>query len=288
MALTKKEQDAIIVSKAMRAASKRRVATKVILVVLIAALFVSGGAWGIMTFVDQNSMLISITEKNEGLTLSNTADFAETTMRMNMHGPEKMDAYTYTWFDVSSMLGKDGPHHGNGYICYSFYIKNISTTQSCLYTMDAKIMKDTKNVSSALRLLVIESDINCENEVESAKVYAKKQTNGLSEYVSYDDCRTNQEPILLNTLNSSYQLLDSNVACDFVEDVFDETTGEFLGCYAMRETGKELKYDSYRKYTIVMWFEGTDLQCVDDILGGKCVIQFNFTLEEYLDVEYYG
>ena len=56
----------------------------------------------------------------------------------------------------------------------------------------------------------------------------------------------------------------------------------------MRETGKELQYNSYRKYTIAMWLEGTDLQCVNDILGGKCVIQFHFILEEYLDVEYYG
>lgn len=288
MALTKKEQDAIIVSKAMKAASKRRTATKVIVIVLLAALFISGSAWGIMTFVEQNSMLVSITEKQEGLTLSQTANFDENSTRINMRGPEKMDAYTYTWFDVENFLGKDGPHHGLNYVCYSFYLKNVSPTQSCLYTMDAKIVKDTKNVSSALRLLVIESDINCENEVENAKVYAKKKEDGVSEYVSYDECLLGQSPMALEDLNYKYSLLDTNVAYDFVEDVYDEETQEYLGYFAMREKGKELKYNSYRKYTIVMWFEGTDLQCVNDILGGKCTIQINFTLEKYLDVEYYG
>ena len=288
MALTKKEQDSIIVSKAMKAASKRRTATKVIVVILIASLFVSGSAWGIMTFVEQNSMLVSISEKREGLSLSTTADFAEATTKINMHGPERMDAYTYTWFNAQDFLGKDGPHHGDNYICYSFYLKNVSLTQTCLYTMDAKIVKDVKNVSSAMRILVIESDTNCENEVETARVYAKKRSDGLSEYISYDDCKKNQEPLYLATLNSKFTLLDTNLAYDFLEDVVDEETGEELGYFAMRETGKELKYDSYRKYTIVMWLEGTDLQCVNDILGGKCTIQINFTIEKYLDVEYYG
>ena len=154
--------------------------------------------------------------------------------------------------------------------------------------MDAKITKDTKNVSSALRLLIIESDMNCKNEVESARVFAKKKEDGLSEYVSYNDCIETQTPMLLNDLNGSNGLLTSNVAYDFPEDVYDEETGEFLGYFAMRETGKKLDYNSYKKYTIVIWFEGTDLQCVNAILGGKCTIQINFTLEEYLDVEYYG
>ena len=288
MALTKKEQDAIIVSKAMKAASKRRTATKVIVAVLIAALFISGSAWGIMTFVEENSMLVSIADRREGLSLSPTADFAEPTTKINMHGPERMDAYTYTWFDSQDFLGKEGPHHGVNYICYSFYLKNVSLTQTCLYTMDAKITKDTKNVSSALRILIIESDMNCENEVESAKVYAKKRADGVSEAISYDDCIEDQTPISLNELNMRHTLLETNTAYDFLEEVYDEETGEDLGYFAMRQTGKELKYNSYRKYTIVMWLEGTDLQCVNDILGGKCSIQINFTLEEYLDVEYYG
>ena len=70
MALTKKEQDNIIVSKAMQAASKRRVATKIIAIVLFATLVVSGGAWGVMSIIDANSMLISISDKKEGLSLS--------------------------------------------------------------------------------------------------------------------------------------------------------------------------------------------------------------------------
>ena len=64
MALTKKEQDNIIVSKAMKAASARRVATKVIVIVLAVSLVISGGAWGVISFIEANSMMISINEKS--------------------------------------------------------------------------------------------------------------------------------------------------------------------------------------------------------------------------------
>ena len=222
MALTKKEIDSIIVSKAMKAASKRRTATKIIVIILLASLVLSGGAWGIMTFVEQNSMMVSVDNVKEGLSLCQTEDFEKPVTKLNMQGPEKMDAYTYTWFKTDSFLGKDGPHHDNNYICYSFYLKNVSPTNGCLYTLEAQITKNTKNVASALRILIIESDMNCENEVETARVFAQKKSDGLSEYISYDDCRDGQEQITLEMLNASrspdseLNLLDTNVAYPFL------------------------------------------------------------------------
>ena len=294
MALTKKEQDAIIISKAMRAASKRRTATKIIVIILLASLVLSGGAWGIISFVEQNSMMVSVDQTKEGLSLCQTPDFEKPVTKLNMQGPEKMDAYTYTWFFTDKFLGKDGPHHDNNYICYSFYLKNVSPTNGCLYTMETQITKNIKNTSSALRILIIESDMNCNNEVETAKVYAQKKSDGLSEYIAYDDCTVDQEPNTLEMLNASrsptsnLELLDTNVAYPFLEDVYNKETEEYLGFFAMREEGKKLDYNSYKKYTIVMWLEGTDLQCTNEILGGKCTVQINFKLEKYLDVEYYG
>lgn len=289
MALTKKEQDSIIVSKAMQAASKRRIATKVIAIILFATLVLSGGAWGVMSIIDANSMMISISDKKEGLSLSVEPTFEYPTTKLAMKGPEKMDAYTYTWFNFEKdVLGKDGAHHGMGYICYSFYIKNISPTNPCLYNFDIKITKNTKNVASAIRFMVIESDENCKNEVYSAKVYAQEKEDGTAEFVSYNDCVQNQEALSLNLLNSGNSLLQTNTTFPFVGNVINEETGEDMGLYAVREKGKRLSHDSYVKYTILAWFEGTDLQCVNAVLGGKCVFSLNFELTEYLDVEYYG
>ena len=289
MALTKKEQDNIIVSKAMQAASKRRVATKIIAIVLFATLVLSGGAWGVMSIIDANSMMISISDKQEGLALSMEPTFEYPTTKLSIGGPERMDAYTYTWFNFEKdILGKDGAHHGIGYICYSFYLKNVSPTNPCLYTFDIRLTKNTRNVASAIRFMVIESDENCENEVYSARVYAQEKEDGTAEFVSYNDCVESQTGVSLALLNSNNSLLQTNTTFPFVGNVIDEETGDDLGLYAVRETNKRLSHNAYVKYTIVAWFEGTDLQCVNDVLGGKCVFSLNFELTEYLDVEYYG
>ncbi len=288
MALSAKETTNIIVSKAMQAASARRTATKVIVIVLVSALILSGGAWGVISFIEANSMMVSINDTKEGLTLSATADFAEKTSRINMKGPEKMNAVTFPWIRIEEdVLGKEGAHHGGSYICYSFYLKNVSPTSPCLYTFDVRFTKDTKNISSATRIMIIESDENCENEVDKVRVFAKAKADGTAECISYDECNENQNPLAIEQLNE-YRLLDTNMTYPFIEEVIDEETGEDLGYFALRETGNRLSHEAYKKFTVVIWLEGTDLQCVNNILGGRCSIQFEFSIEEYLDPEYYG
>ena len=288
MALTKKEQENIIVSKAMKAASARRVATKVIVIVLTASLVISGGAWGVISFIDANSMMISINEAKVGLALSNDATFEYPTTNINMKGPKTMDAYTYSWFDENNILGKDGAHHGYNYICYSFYLKNVSPTNACSYTLGIKFTKDTKNVSAATRILLIQSDENCENEVYKARCFAKAREDGTAEYISYDECEPNQQGLLLENLDKDNKILNTNMTYPFMEQLYNNETGEDLGYYAFKESERRLSHNAYIKFTVVMWLEGTDLQCVNSILGGKCVVQFEFTLDEMLEIEYYG
>ena len=288
MALTKKEQDNIIVSKAMKAASARRVATKVIVIVLAVSLVISGGAWGVISFIEANSMMVSINDVKEGLALSNDATFEYPTTKINMKGPGAMDAYTYTWFNADEILGKDGSHHGSNYVCYSFYLKNISPTSACLYTLGIKFTKDTHNLSAATRILLIESDEGCKNEVYKARCFAKAKDDGTAEYVSYDDCEPNQQGLMLEALNSKQTILDTNMTYPFMGDLLSAENGDDTGYYVFKESNRRLSHDAYIKFTVVMWLEGTDLQCVNDVLGGKCSLQFEFTLDEMLEVEYYG
>jgi len=289
MALSKKEQDSIIVNKAMKAASKRRTATKVIIIVLLVALFLSGGAWGVMTFVEANSMKISIDNVKEGLSLSSNVSFEDPTTSINMKGPTALEAYTYSWFNIKDeILSKDGQHNGSGYICYSYYLKNVSETSACLYTMSIKITKNTKNLASAMRIMVIESDEGCLNEANSVKVYAERKVDGTAENIAYDFCEDTQIGLTLEDLNSNYNILDTNMTYPYLGEVFSDETEESLGYYVMQENGKKLSHNAFIKYTIVVWFEGTDMQCVNDVLGGKCTFEVEYSIEEYLSPEYYG
>ena len=284
MALTHKETEEIIKNKTLRAASSTRTATKVIVMILIGALVITGGAYGVMTIIDNNAMTVSVSNgKNTGLSLSEYEDFYESTTRLDMKAPESMNAYTYPYFNISSqLLGKEGAHHADGFIAYSFFLKNVDVTRDCLFTLGIEVQKDTKNLAAALRIMVIESDLNNENEVNNVNIYSMVKTDGTAEYISYNDCVEDQVPITLEQLNDSYALLNTNVATPFMGEVYDEE-GNDLGYFAMREQHKELKANTYRKYTIVMWLEGTDLQCDNNILGGRCSVKVEFALEEYSD-----
>ena len=288
MALTKKEQDNIIVSKAMKSAMRRRAATKIIAIVLFATLVLSGGAWGIMTIIDANTMSIAINNAKEGLTLSNDATFESTTTKINMKGPEQLSPITYPWINEASLVGKDGAHNGENYICHSFYLKNVSPTTACSYTFSIRFAKNTKDIASAVRIMIIESDENCINETENVRVLAQAKDDGVAECISYNDCVENQLGLPLQSLSSGGSLLQSNMTDSFLGNVQDEETGEDLGYYALKESGKRLSHAAYIKYTVVIWLEGTDLQCVNAIVGGKCAIQFEFSIDEYLEIEYYG
>ena len=284
MALTHKETEEIIKNKTLRAASSTRTATKIIVMVLIGALVITGGAYGVMTIIDNNAMTVSISNaKNTGLTLSEFENFDDATTSLDMKAPDTLNAYTYPYFNIpAQILGKEGAHHSGGYLAYSFFLKNLDLTRDCEYTVGITIQKDTKNLAASLRILIIESDLNNENEVDQVNIYAMSKIDGTAEYVSYNDCVQDQVPITLETLNDSYSMLKTNVATPFIGEQYDDD-GNDLGYFAMREQHKVLKANTYRKYTIVQWLEGTDLQCDNNILGGRCSLRMEFSLEGYSD-----
>lgn len=293
MALSRKEQDAIITNKLIKAASKTRTATKIIIVVLLVALLLTGGTYGVLTFINANSMQISIKESNvnEGLSLSKIKNPTNKDMssNINMEGPETMDAYTYAWLNMEAdIFGYEGGHHGASYIAYSFFLINTSPTRRCKYTMAGEIVKNTLNTASAIRVMVIEDEEDVENRPNNTKVYAQAKADGTAEYVAYDDCKADQVGLTLNELNVSYPLLQVPTTTPFLGEVYTDTD-EYEGLYIFKDTGKELAHAEQKKFTIVIWFEGTDRQCINDILGGKCTINFWFEVEEFDDdPEYYG
>jgi len=48
----------------------------------------------------------------------------------------------------------------------------------------------------------------------------------------------------------------------------------------LNKTVTNFEVDAIRHYTIVMWLEGTDPDCIDDILGGEFKVSFSFTIIE--------
>ena len=48
----------------------------------------------------------------------------------------------------------------------------------------------------------------------------------------------------------------------------------------MRTSGEKFKSKDKDKYTVVIWLEGNDPDCVDDIIGGTLKLSMDFKIAE--------
>lgn len=290
--LTDKEKLDIVRSKDVVTKMKRRTVSKWVALLLAIALIVTGSVWGVLSLVDYNSMKVVIDKESTGIALSEDYAFTKPATNITIKGPSRMKDLTYTDLDIDNeVLGKEGSHPSEkGYIAYTVFLKNVADYKSLKYVTRLTIPKSDKEMQKAIRILVMTTryDENG-NELEpDVKIYAQKKDDGSAENVAYDSDQLDiQKPIPLDRLNmgSSFKLKD-NMTTPFLEYREDYTLDETF--YVDLVMGQNLNGNEIVKYTVAMWFEGSDAQCVDNILGGYCVVRLEFGVEEYGDAKPIG
>ena len=265
---TKSKQDEIIKNQKIRAASKRRTATTVITIFLLCALLLTGAVWGTIAFIDANSMRIVVDKSNVGdISISKTADFSSPATVLKMNGPEEMSNITYDWILKDELFGKEGDHHGDNYIAYSFFIKNVSDSD-ILYKGSIVLNYVSKDIERAVRIVIIEDE-------EKAACYAVTRSDGSPEYIAYDsDDKATQQPLPLGDSRLD-ELLGSNVTTPFLSDEPKDSNVEVFESEDIFLAVGEVK-----KYTVLIWLEGSDSDCMDAIIGAKVNFEYNFRVTQ--------
>ena len=264
----KSKQDEIIKNQKIRAASKRRTATTVIIIFLICALLLTGAAWGTIVFIDANSMRIVVDKNNVGdITVSKTADFASPSSVLKMNGPEDISNITYDWIYRDDLFGKEGDHHGDNYIAFSFFLKNVGDSD-ILFKSSIVLNYVSKDIERAVRIVIIEDE-------EKATCYAVPRSDGTPEYIAYDtDVKETQQPLPLGESKLD-ELLGTNVTTPFSSD---EPKDNNITVFESDDTF--LAVDEVRKYTVLIWLEGSDSDCMDAIIGAKVNFEYNFRVTQ--------
>lgn len=264
----KSKQDDIIKNKKIRAASKRRTATTVIIIFLICALLLTGAAWGTIAFIDANSMRVVVEKNNVGdISISKTADFSSPSTVLKMNGPEDISNITYDWILKDELFGKEGDHHGNNYIAYSFFLKNVSDSD-ILFKSSIMLNYVSKDIERAVRIVVIEDE-------EKATCYAVTRSDGSPEYIAYDtDSKETQKPLPLGDSRLD-ELLGTNVTTPFSTD---EPKDNNVLVFESADTF--LAVEEVKKFTVLIWLEGSDSDCVDSIIGAKVNFEYNFRVTQ--------
>lgn len=216
------------------------------------------------------------TMSKDGFYLSNTTDFAE---KMVCIRSNAVVADNISIFDISNDVDLvDGAHDGQNYVAHTFYLTN-ETGKTKDYQYKLSIRQSSKNAERALWVMVFYNgeqtiyamngdDGNPESQ-ESIYTFPFEDTAAKEEQyqiISGSDIGLDSDEVYLaQELNRTNKL----VAQPFVTDD--------LICEGVR---KEINDKEVDKYTVVMWYEGEDPDCTDEIIGGWVEVYMGF---DYLE-----
>ena len=280
----RKENEYIIKNKRVRRQSRFRTIVIILLVFLLIVALLAGATYAIMQFVDESNFRVSVSHTGTAwLSLSKDYDFTNPTSVLDVTAPQNMDNCTLCNYIDQKLLdiyNTDGSYQGEGtkeyFIATSFFLKNTSE-EAIKYSEIITLDRTMKDMDKALRVLVIK-DIEPpdDDDLGTITVYAAPKEDGsLEEVVPPGGTMGAYKPKGL----SYYSGLTFND-----EDIREDgvwMTKAFLGDgYVMNSNFYPLDKGEVIKYTIVIWLEGQDEQCVDSILGGEVKLAVEFATEE--------
>jgi len=163
----------------------------------------------------------------------------------------------------------DGEHNEN-YFAYTFYIRNEGET-TVDYTWEVALNQETQDLSSATWIGLFEDG--------NLTVYAREnaETGDIEALPPmYDDTRGYMGVPLLEQENSEQlEVLATQGRFTYYRVLPDAFASENV---VTRREMKEVDPMEVHKYTVVMWIEGDDPDCTDDLVDGTMGVQMDFRL----------
>lgn len=228
---------------------KRLTVTKISLLILIlflVNLYLLLGIW-----YDANSFTISVGEdaQDSGLIIyPNSKEPVE--YYTELHLENKMKFFTdisESWLpkDIDTDTGKnDGDHSGRYYLAYTFYAQNASDIPIG-YVAEITIKDVILNVDDAIRVAVYRNG--------KKTVYAKAKVDE-------------------STGESMIDKTTGKLVPEDGTEVFFDADKRIV----MQEQNEDFKSGEIIRYTVVIWLEGNDQQCTNDIVKGYINLRMNF------------
>ena len=201
----------------------------------------------LITFYGQQAgnfvMTVDYDAYKRGIVLSNDESFNNAQARLMTKPVGEARDMTYSWLKIEEVSATTGNYKDPDYdyVAYTFYLQN-NGVEAVNIIYHIRITDTYKGMDEAIRVLVIEEGVET--------IYQKPDNNpGGGVLISYPLELQRTEKFLSETIVTRKRI--SNF-----------TPGQI------------------RKFSVVMWIEGTDPDCTDDILGGMIKLQMNFSIEK--------
>lgn len=233
----------------------------------------------------------------KGIVISTNDDGSDPKTELSADMAYEVTNITYDWLPATLDLEGEGSHNGKNYLAYTFYLRNGSasadnpTKETVKVQSTLKAVRAAKSADEAVRILVYRNG--------DPTMYAKKNISVLNpatgkpvvdrdasdadiipletryekvipeDYVAPTEIATippeemeqNKEPVATTDVPLKIvEFMDDEIVFDLTED--DMNPGDIV------------------KYTIVVWIEGDDPECVDSIRGGYVKLNWFFNIVE--------
>jgi hypothetical protein len=207
------------------------------------------------------NFVITINDQNRyNLSLSESNTFNNSFTRLSADGLKEMAEATYGAIP-DNLNQVDGSHNDteyNTYLAYTFYLKNTSSIPISYYSQ-MSITKVTKNVDSAIRVMVIKNN-------DEPVIYAKWK-----EYPEPEEVWN-----LPEDHTGIYDYYGKLIPKQYRTTSFESTVTVF------NLLTQDMAVQAIDKYTVVIWIEGMDAQCTNNednnIMGGTIKFDLEFSV----------
>lgn len=205
----------------------------------------------------------------EGFVLSETADFKNPTTHLFCSPAENVPCISISHIP-ENIDAIDGQHNDN-YFAYTFYIRNEGES-TVGYNWSVRLNSESQNLSSACWVMVFEDG--------EMMLYAKANDSGETEALPPMEDNTQgylDLPVrkFSRYPNEQFPLIAQKEGFAYYRTIpfnFESDTIVASG------TVEDVEPMEVHKYTVVIWLEGDDPDCSDDLIGGHAGMDFNFKM----------
>lgn len=214
----------------------------------------------------------------DGFYLSEIPNFDE--RLITLRADALVDATNVSIYNIDEdVMNIDGCHHSDNVFAYTFYVKNLTgETKDYRYTLF--IRNKTQGIEDAAWIMLFHNG--------KQEIFAKENKGGHPEcqYSEFEfpfreyALHPNEQQTTISNKNPSYitqEVIDYH-DFDSLNGIYELTTVPFASektvCTGLRP---DFEHDGMDKFTVVIWLEGEDPECVDDIIGGEIELAMSFT-----------
>ncbi len=228
---------------------KREALIRILVIILVILLLFLSIMFACSSYVNKAGDFTVTMDKdayNMGIVLSETPDFKNASRFLAGDKCENMADCTYNWLpdDIDQIDGSHNRSNGQEFLAYTFYVKNAGEVD---VKYNAQIVLDSVALGAdeAMRVMVFKNG--------DPTIYAKPKKGTTDEFEDN---------------------IDSSGAVQYTihENFLSSTT-------VMEDEEAEFMVDDVDKYTVVVWLEGWDPECVNKILGGEIKMSMRFWCE---------